>query len=275
MRYPTILVCLKLGVSNHAILQVTRQLATRFHARVIGISAYRPIQVIATATAIAAEVIEADQSERSLEVKQAETEFRAQMQGVENLQYRAYSTLSFITEQISRDARCADLCIVEGGKYGVLQDGSRYLDLADLLVALGRPMFVVPRNVSRIDFSVAFVAWTDSKESRRAVQDALPLLSLYEKVIVGAIASAENLPDVQDSLDDVVAYLKEHGLVATTTTAAKAEDDAVELNHLAQSSAAGVIVAGAYGHSRLREWVLGGVTRSLLLHPQRCALLSH
>lgn len=136
-------------------------------------------------------------------------------------------------------------------------------------------MFVVPRDVNRIEFSVAFVAWSDSKESRRAVQDALPLLSIYEKVIVGAIASAENLPDVQASLDDVVAYLKEHGLVATTRTAAKADDDAVELDHLAQSCAAGMIVAGAYGHSRLREWVLGGVTRSLLLHPQRCALLSH
>ena len=47
------------------------------------------------------------------------------------------------------------------------------------------------------------------------------------------------------------------------------------LNAIAQELAADLIVAGAYGHSRLREWVLGGVTRDLLLRANRCSLVSH
>ncbi len=62
---------------------------------------------------------------------------------------------------------------------------------------------------------------------------------------------------------------------AETLAAASAGDDAAQLNALAQERDAGVVVAGAYGHSRLHEWALGGVTRDLLLRTERCSLLSH
>jgi len=52
-------------------------------------------------------------------------------------------------------------------------------------------------------------------------------------------------------------------------------DDASAIEAVAQEQSADVIVAGAYGHSRLREWVMGGVTADLLLAANRCALLSH
>ena len=73
----------------------------------------------------------------------------------------------------------------------------------------------------------------------------------------------------------MVAWLRWHDVVAEPLVLASNGDDVGVLNAIAQELAADLIVAGAYGHSRLREWVLGGVTRDLLLRANRCSLVSH
>ena len=76
--------------------------------------------------------------------------------------------------------------------------------------------------------------------------------------------------------NDVVTWLSHHGIVASALVPeeSSAWDTAVALDRIASSVGAGVVVAGAYGHSRLREWVLGGVTQHLATDSTRCVLLS-
>ena len=92
---------------------------------------------------------------------------------------------------------------------------------------------------------------------------------------VAEIAAEEDLPEARTDVADVVGWLKTHGVKAEPLAVAAKGDDAAQLSVIAQDQKADLVVAGAYGHSRLREWILGGVTRELLLHTGRCSLLSH
>ena len=76
-------------------------------------------------------------------------------------------------------------------------------------------------------------------------------------------------------LDDVVAWLMQHDVAARAFPMASSGDDTADLRCVADRERCDVIVAGAYGHSRMREWILGGVTRDLLMSPGRCSLVSH
>ena len=119
------------------------------------------------------------------------------------------------------------------------------------------------------------VAWKDTREARRAAFDALPLLKKAAHVTVVEIAAEAELAMARVRVEDVVGWLKRHGVVAEALTLPSLYEDAGRLNAIAEQRGADVIVAGAYGHSRLREFVLGGVTRDLLLRADRCSLVSH
>ena len=89
------------------------------------------------------------------------------------------------------------------------------------------------------------------------------------------IAAEDDLDAANARLADVAGWLKRHGIDATPVTAASPGDDAARLDAIVREQGADLLVAGAYGHSRVREWALGGVTRDLLLRAGRCALVSH
>jgi nucleotide-binding universal stress UspA family protein len=69
--------------------------------------------------------------------------------------------------------------------------------------------------------------------------------------------------------------LARHGVVALQQVPEQCGDAATQLERIASDLGAGVVIAGAYGHSRLSEWILGGVTRRLVNPSNRCSLLSH
>ena len=94
----------------------------------------------------------------------------------------------------------------------------------------------------------------------------------YEEVLRNEY---RDLAEARADVADVVGWLKTHSVKAEPLAVAAKGDDAAQLSAIAQDHNADLVVAGAYGHSRLREWVLGGVTRDLLLHAGRCSLLSH
>jgi nucleotide-binding universal stress UspA family protein len=134
---------------------------------------------------------------------------------------------------------------------------------------------VVPPVLDAHALDRVVVGWTDSREARRAVADALPLLQKATHVVVAEMVADTDFSDAHKRLDDVVVWLQRHGVLAETRVVLSTGDDAAGLAALADEQGAGVIVAGAYGHSRLREWALGGVTRKLLQHANRFLLLSH
>jgi len=121
----------------------------------------------------------------------------------------------------------------------------------------------------------AIVGWNDTRESRRAIVDALPFLEQAAHVTVAEIADGSELAEVRLRLEDVVEWLKRHGVAARCIAAPSSGDDASRLNAIVEEQGADLIVGAAYGHSRLREWVFGGVTKDLLLNADVCSLVSH
>jgi nucleotide-binding universal stress UspA family protein len=109
------------------------------------------------------------------------------------------------------------------------------------------------------------------------VQDAVPLFRLAERVIVVEIVAADDLADARTRTQDVASWLASHGIAASARAVAATTGDAAQLRNIASDLEldAGLLVGGAYGHTRLREWVLGGVTRDFLLRPSRCSFVSH
>jgi nucleotide-binding universal stress UspA family protein len=113
------------------------------------------------------------------------------------------------------------------------------------------------------------------KEARRAVFDALPILARARDVTIAEIPEpGVRRADAVSHVKDVASWLHGHGILASTVVP---ESDAAapgQLDRIAADVDAGAVIAGAYGHSRLREWILGGVTRHLVTESRCCAFLS-
>lgn len=106
------------------------------------------------------------------------------------------------------------------------------------------------------------MGWKDTREARRVVVDALPFLVGSTETIVATMDSDPDA-DVHEGLRDVVSFLKRHGVTARGEVIRDSESGE-RLVEFASSVHADLIVSGAYGHSRIRQWVFGGVTRTLL-----------
>jgi nucleotide-binding universal stress UspA family protein len=101
------------------------------------------------------------------------------------------------------------------------------------------------------------------------------MLKKAARVTIVEIASEEELGLARAHLEDVVGWLKRHGIASESLALPTVGDDAMRLSAVSKEQQADVVVAGAYGHSRLREFVLGGVTHDLLLCSNICSLVSH
>lgn len=152
----------------------------------------------------------------------------------------------------------------------------RAADPAEVVMRSGRPVLVTPAKASPLDGRAVVLAWKDTREARRALQDGLPFLQRAEQVVVVAVCAQDEAGAVQRQVDDVIAYLSRRGVRATAKVSIAPDAGVVgELNATAQAIGADLIIAGAYGQSRLREWVFGGVTRTLMDEPTCHLLLSH
>jgi nucleotide-binding universal stress UspA family protein len=273
--YATVMVSLELGQSNADLLNVAADVAQQFHAGIIGIAACQPMQVTFTDGYIPPEIVEEDRDEIEQEIAKAEAEFRAALRKrVANLRWRSNITFEPLPDYVAREARCADLVIAGGGQRKLL-DGSSVISAGELVMRVGRPILVVPSSLDALKLERAIVGWKDTREARRATLDALPLLRKATHVSIVEIADEEECSAARIRLDDVAGWLKQHGVDAQPFTFHPGGDDAATFAAIAQEQGADIIVAGAYGHSRLREWAFGGVTRELLQSGQRCTLLSH
>lgn len=274
--YRTLMAHLELGHSNAGLLRIAGELAQRFDAGVIGIAMCQPMQIIYSEGYVPADLIVQDREQREKEVAAAEAEFREALQACgERLEWRSKVTADPLADYLAREARSADL-IITGVDHNVsVFDHSRHVNIGDVVMHVGRPILVVPTAAAGVRFDSVMVGWKDTRETRRAIVDALPFLQKAAQVAVVEIVAAHELEAAQARLDDVVQWLGRHGVTAEPIARPSGGEDAQQLNAIAVERNAGVIVAGAYGHSRVREWVLGGVTRDLLLRAGCCALVSH
>ena len=115
----------------------------------------------------------------------------------------------------------------------------------------------------RIDAEKIVVAWKDTREARRAVVDALPFLKAASEVLVATVDEGDYSTERED-LDDMMAWLAVHGIKARAEVVPEAETPVAAIVAAAHKMGAGLVVSGAYGHTRLSEWLFGGATRDLL-----------
>ena len=171
-------------------------------------------------------------------------------------------------------ARAADLIVTaRPSPHGNLMHGP---DVANLVMQAGRPVLVVPADAATFSADRVLVAWKDTRESRRAVSDALPLLTKAKEVHVVAIPEPEgNAAATLAGADDVVNWLARHGVQCRSRRASGLRRRWQVDRDAADEIGADIIVAGAFGHSRFMEWLLGGVTRHLLHSAKACVLFSH
>ena len=276
MSYATLMVHLELGHPNTTLLNVAGDLAGRLDANVIGIAVCQPLRIIYNDGYVPDSIIQQDRQTIDDEIKVAKAEFHAAMNvRIANSEWRSAVTYRSLSEHLAREARCADLVITGVDRNISMFDTSRHVDIGDFVMQAGRPCLIVPEGMDRLKLDHVVVGWKDTGETRRAICDALPLLKKAGRVTVVEIADEENLAVARAHVQDVVGWLKRHGIDATPMVSLAIGTDAAELDSIVQAQRGDLLVAGAYGHSRVREWALGGVTRDLLLRAGRCSLVSH
>jgi len=275
MGYKSLLVHLDLGRSNDNLLQFAVDLAGRFDARVIGITACAPPFMAYADVGVDGETFELERHQIEDEIGSAEAEFRAAFRDRKaSVQWRSAEDDGDLARYVSRQARNADL-LVTAVAQGDMVDKSRALHTGALVMQVGRPVLLVPLAVKTARLDRVLVGWKDTRETRRAIADALPLMRRAEVTVVEVAAAGAGMEAARRHLDDVVAWLMQHGVAAKSTPVASTGSDAADLQAAAERERCDILVAGAYGHSRVREWMLGGVTQDLLMSPQRCCLVSH
>ena len=180
---------------------------------------------------------------------------------------------------VTRRAHATDLIVVgQADPDNPLPVAARTL-VEDILMTAGRPLLLVPYagQFATIGTNV-LVGWTPTRESARAVHDALPLFAPAAKVIVLTVETPRGLSDAQAlPTAEIAEHLSRHGLdvsaARTIVTDGLAPADA--LLDYASDIAADLLIVGGYGHSRTREMIMGGVTRDLLRHMTLPILMSH
>jgi nucleotide-binding universal stress UspA family protein len=271
----TLLACMRTDRSNTELLAVVRDLARRFSAAVIGV-AVRQLSLHASLAAIGPGEPGGREFAKFRERAGAvEAEFRAGLSGVSNLQWRSQVTAEPAAHEVANAGRAADLIVagVESGER--VFSPSPEIEVSDLLLRAGRPVLMAPPGAAGLKLTRTLICWKDSREARRAVADALPLLEASAGVDVVELAHEHEIPAARARVAELGDWLHRHGVEATCVATPLKGTESAQLSAIAGDIEADLIVAGAFGHSRLREWAFGGVTRDLLVKAERCTLVSH
>jgi nucleotide-binding universal stress UspA family protein len=182
------------------------------------------------------------------------------------------------SETVVCQARHADLVILgQADPDHLPPPAGRHL-VEDVLMTSGRPILVIP-YIGRFETfgTKILIGWNNSREAARAVSDAIPLLAKAASVTIleaNPIGRKSATDDVASA--GVARHLVRHGISAATARTVMANISASDaLLSYAGDVSADLLVVGGYGHSRLRERILGGVTRELLQHMTLPVLMSH
>lgn len=261
MEFRTILVNLDIDYFSPNLLKVAVDLAQRFGARLSAVAAASPPASLLSAenTAIAVELYEAERARLADRLRHLEGAFIDAVPAT--LRGDCQTVLEPPNAVLARLARRADLILVRS-HLGGEEAYSRNVDAGGLLLAAGRPVLLIQPDGYEVKADRIVIGWNDSREARRAVADALPFLKQAKQVVVAEVEGAD-LSDLA-GVDDVVNWLLLHGVEAHGHVYPASGGHGETLQDIARENGADLIVAGAFGHSRLREWIFGGVTRDLL-----------
>lgn len=276
----TLLVSLRPDEDLTASLDAAVMIARQHGSHIIG---YMPIPgplIIPSATPLA--MVPFDDNMRThfrdkLPQVRAEFETRINAEGI-SFEFRTDERPGInLNPGIVSQGRNCDLIIVQMCAFEdrILADSAE--DVADIVMACGRPVLAVPPHLSR-PFSCAriTIAWNASRESARAAFDSVPLLADTSEVeLVWINPQDTRSGDVDLAGADVATGLARHDVKVTDTPIKSDLKAGPALVKQAIDNGSDMMVIGAYGHSRLRERILGGATDYILRHPPCSLLLSN
>jgi nucleotide-binding universal stress UspA family protein len=252
-------------------------IASMLSAHLAGVAfVYDPIVPVSATGYIPAEVIERQQADNEADAKSAIDRF-AQATGRAGLSAEPLTitaSLAGASQQFGRIARRFDLAVVGQAEpeIGAIEN----IIAETTLFESGRPMIMVPYiQKGPLKLNKVMVCWDGSRQAARAIGDAMPLLAKAGRVEIVIIA---NDPGKQDEIEgvDMGQHLARHGLKVEVQRIPGGDVDVADalLSHAADSGA-DFMVMGGYGHSRLREFVLGGVTRTIFHSMTVPTLMAH
>jgi nucleotide-binding universal stress UspA family protein len=273
-----IVVNLGLGESGGPAADYAVSVASAFEAHLAGIAfVYDPIVPVSSMGYIPAEVIETQQADNEAAAKAAIDRFTAATgrAGVSAEPLTLSASFAGAGDQFGRIARRFDLAIV-GQAEPEAGSAVQAMIAESTLFESGRPVIMVPYiQKAPLKLDRVMVCWDGSRPATRAIADAMPLLERAGQV---EVAIVDNERGKQDEIEgaDMAQHLARHGLKVDVKRIVRGNIDVADalLSHAADSGA-DFIVMGGYGHSRLREFVLGGVTRSILQSMTVPVLMSH
>lgn len=270
MTYKSILV--HVDTSDDMLVRAARavDLAQQFEAQIVGsIGGLPSPPVFGDASGVVlASIVEAEHERIVAELSQAGNRFLTACRTVFDVRCRVL--ISDPTTHLLTQAGTCDLIVVTRPHETDRPDPTMGISVGHAIMAAGRPVLCMPPGTPQRDFRKVVVAWRNTREARRAVADALPLLKRADAAAIACIGGGD------EGLDDLVLHLQGHGVPARAVR--RSSDDATAARtvlDIADENSAGLVVAGAYGHSRLREWMFGGVTQELLHTSTLPVLFSH
>ena len=280
MSYQTILVHVQLGHSNAGVLQAAKQIAQRCNAAVIGVAVGQQTLMIYGQGYQLVDFFDREQTMLEEKINTEKTLFEAAFKDhAKPVDWLSVITMEPAVDYLVAHASSADL-IITGATAGDFYEGPNYANAGGIVMQSGRPVLAVPVNArafkpEEFKLNTMLVGWKESREARRAIADAIPLLQLATQVVVFEIVAKDNQEGAAERLNSVVIWLKSHGVTAQAVVTVATDTDAAQFMAIAKQYNADIVITGAYGHSRFREWVLGGITNELLQNAHFNSFLSH
>jgi nucleotide-binding universal stress UspA family protein len=217
------------------------------------------------------ELIEVEREQALLEKRHAKAWFRKMAKAFPKVKATFAAGEGLVGLVVSKHARMADFSVVPGISEA---EGAFWNDVREgALFSSGRPMLVVPQEALSKRADTVVVAWKDRPEAVRAIVAAAPFLAKAKRVRVMSVTGGDR---DDGSLAAITDYLTGAGVAAEAATVPQGSREVGEiLVAEAGKQKSAMLVMGAYGHSRLRQWVFGGATSHVLRNATVPVLMVH
>jgi nucleotide-binding universal stress UspA family protein len=271
-----LLVNLSVSGSSDPVVDYAVSFAQTFGAHVTAAAfAYDPVVAVSVMGGMPSDFLDAQrqESERAATAARAAFDKAATQAGVA-FESHVFSTgVAGAADQFSRMARRFDLSIVKQAEADA--GGPEEIIAESAMFQSGRPVIAVPYiHKGGLKTDRIMVCWDGGRAAARAIADAMPLLARAGRVEVVIVTGEEGKRDEVPGAD-MGRHLARHNLNVDVKRIVSEGNVQETLLSYAADSSADMIVMGGYGHSRLREFILGGVTRSMLAAMTVPCLISH
>ena len=272
-----IVVNLTIGVDRDSAANYAVSLANIFKAHLVGIAfVYDPKISANLMVGIPAELVDAQRAANRHLANEATARFEAiaKQAGVTTESQVIDVAVGKVGNAFGRLARSFDLSVI---RQAVSDDAEEISIIEGALFESGRPVIVVPHvHTKDAEFKRVMVGWDGSRTAARAIGDAMPLLECAKIIEVFTMVTGSTNNVKSTEINNIGQHLSRHGLnveVKRIPAVDMGVSDAI-LSHAADISA-DFMIMGGYGHSRLREYMLGGATRGILASMTLPTLMSN